>query len=116
MTVSFRCPNCGKRLKADAKRAGRKSTCPKCASSVKIPASSEEAAEGAAPEEETSGGHGMLLVRTSSKHHEDLIDMTAMVDIVFFLLIFFMTTSMQPVESVIGLPTPKAESSSAVSM
>lgn len=116
MTISFRCPNCGKRLKAGAQRAGRTAMCPKCGNSVKIPAESDEAADDGAPEEPASHDHGMLLLRPSAKPHEDLIDMTAMVDIVFFLLIFFMTTSMQAVESVIGLPTPKAESSSAVSV
>ena len=37
-------------------------------------------------------------MRCSSCHHSDhgdLIDMTAMVDIVFFLLIFFLVTSMR---------------------
>ncbi len=37
---------------------------------------------------------------------EDLVDMTAMVDIVFFVLIFFMVTSMQGVFSSISLPAP----------
>jgi biopolymer transport protein ExbD/DNA-directed RNA polymerase subunit RPC12/RpoP len=39
---------------------------------------------------------------------EDLIDMTAMVDIVFFLLIFFLVTSLQSLESVMNMPTPQA--------
>jgi biopolymer transport protein ExbD len=33
-----------------------------------------------------------------------------MVDIVFFLLIFFMVTSLQALQSVIGLPTPQSSS------
>lgn len=37
---------------------------------------------------------------------EELVDMTAMVDIVFFLLIFFMMTTMQNVNSSIDTPTP----------
>jgi biopolymer transport protein ExbD len=41
-------------------------------------------------------------------HPEDLIDMTAMVDIVFFLLIFFLVTSLQALESVMDMPTPQA--------
>jgi biopolymer transport protein ExbD len=41
-------------------------------------------------------------------HHEDLIDMTAMVDIVFFLLIFFLFTSLQAALAVMNLPTPQA--------
>lgn len=42
------------------------------------------------------------------KHPEDLIDMTAMVDIVFFLLIFFLVTSLQALEAVMDMPTPQA--------
>ena len=41
-------------------------------------------------------------------HPDDLIDMTAMVDIVFFLLIFFLVTSLQALESVMNLPTPQS--------
>jgi biopolymer transport protein ExbD len=37
---------------------------------------------------------------------EDLVDMTAMVDIVFFVLIFFMVTSMEGVYSSIEMPSP----------
>ena len=44
---------------------------------------------------------------------EDLVDMTAMVDIVFFLLIFFLITSTQPVESTMDMPPPKAEGSAS---
>jgi len=90
--------------------------CPKCANKVTIPTKSDDFDDGDAADEPPSKDHGMLLLRPSTKKHEDLIDMTAMVDIVFFLLIFFMTAGMQAVESVIGLPAPKAESSSAVSV
>jgi len=41
-------------------------------------------------------------------HPDDLIDMTAMVDIVFFLLIFFLVTSLQALESVMNMPTPQS--------
>jgi biopolymer transport protein ExbD len=41
---------------------------------------------------------------------EDLVDMTAMVDIVFFLLIFFIVTSMQGTFSSIKMPAPDSES------
>ena len=37
---------------------------------------------------------------------EDLVDMTAMVDIVFFVLIFFMVISMEGVYSSIKMPSP----------
>src|SRR5438094_3402162 len=48
------------------------------------------------------------LVLPPQSHPEDLIDMTAMVDIVFFLLIFFMVTSLQALEAVMNLPTPQS--------
>jgi biopolymer transport protein ExbD len=44
---------------------------------------------------------------------EDLVDMTAMVDIVFFLLIFFMVTSMQGMFSSIDMPAPDPQKSAA---
>jgi biopolymer transport protein ExbD len=70
----------------------------------------------AAADAKPKSGHAMLLVKPVAAHQHDLIDMTAMVDIVFFLLIFFMVTTMQSLEAVIGLPTPQAQASSAVSV
>jgi len=54
-----------------------------------------------------------LALPSSAKLPEDLVDMTAMVDIVFFLLIFFLITSTQPVESTMDMPPPKPEGSAA---
>src|SRR5262245_45677135 len=50
------------------------------------------------------------LLRRRHRHPEDLIDMTAMVDIVFFLLIFFLVTSLQSVQAVMDMPTPQSAS------
>lgn len=44
---------------------------------------------------------------------EELIDMTAMVDIVFFLLIFFLVTSMHTLDSTIPMPTPDPQKGAA---
>jgi biopolymer transport protein ExbD len=55
-----------------------------------------------------------LLLFPPKEDHGDLIDMPALVDIVFFLLIFFMVTSMAPLEAVINLPTPQTTSASNV--
>ncbi len=41
------------------------------------------------------------------KEFHDLIDMTAMVDIVFFLLIYFLVTSMYSLKPAIQMPTPE---------
>lgn len=118
MTVSFTCPNCGKRLKADDSRAGRSAACPRCSTMVTIPAAPAPAPPAAAvePPAKPAADHALLLVRPVKTRHEDLIDMTAMVDIVFFLLIFFMVTSMQSLEAVIGLPTPQAQASATTSV
>jgi biopolymer transport protein ExbD len=49
-----------------------------------------------------------MMPLPKAHHDQDLIDMTAMVDIVFFLLIFFLVTSLQAVQAVINLPQPEA--------
>jgi biopolymer transport protein ExbD len=60
----------------------------------------------------TKAGRSMAdeppLLLPQRPHPEDLIDMTAMVDIVFFLLIFFLVTSLQALEAVMNLPTPQS--------
>jgi biopolymer transport protein ExbD len=63
-----------------------------------------------------SSGEENPLIPPHRAHPEDLIDMTAMVDIVFFLLIFFLVTSLQALEAVMDLPTPQqtAETGSKV--
>jgi biopolymer transport protein ExbD len=55
----------------------------------------------------------LLLFSSHGPAHGNLIDMTAMVDIVFFLLIFFLVTSMQSLESVVDLPAPESSKSAA---
>lgn len=62
---------------------------------------------------ETGGDTAFFLAHR--KHPEDLIDMTAMVDIVFFLLIFFLVTSLQALEAVMDLPTPQSAEGGAAS-
>lgn len=106
-TVRFNCTACGKSLKAPANLAGRQSKCPRCGTKVTVPGNS-------APRDDSEPAteHGLLLMPNKFGHAEDLIDMTAMVDIVFFLLIFFLVTSIQSLESVINLPSPKASAGS----
>ena len=54
------------------------------------------------------------LVRPAMKLDvEELIDMTAMVDIVFFLLIFFLVTSMKAIDSTVPMPAPDPQKSAA---
>ena len=113
MNIRFKCTNCGKKLSAPPKAAGRKLKCPGCRLVVTVPASdpTTPANSGiiAAPDgEEPRSDHPLLLFPPRGEEHGNLIDMTAMVDIVFFLLIFFLVTSMQALEAVIDLPTPEA--------
>jgi biopolymer transport protein ExbD len=117
MTIRFRCKLCGKKLAAKPTLAGRKLKCPYCRAEVTVPEEddaslTEAAADSSATDDEPPTDSPLLLFRPKEKH-EDLIDMTAMVDIVFFLLIFFMVTSMAPLEAVINLPTPQAPDSAA---
>ncbi len=98
----------------------RKLKCPYCRAEVAVPAEDDaspiepaaDADNSPTNEDEPPTDSPLLLFKPKEKH-EDLIDMTAMVDIVFFLLIFFMVTSMAPLEAVINLPTPQAPDSAA---
>jgi len=105
--IRFNCPTCGKSLKAPANLAGRQSKCTRCGMRLTVPG---DAAPGDAADAATE--HALLLMPNQFGHAGDLIDMTAMVDIVFFLLIFFLVTSIQSLQSVINLPTPKASAGS----
>ena len=109
--IRFSCTYCGKKLGASDTSVGKSKTCPNCRGRVRVPSPTEVAERAAARAMASHGGsdHALLLVGRRPKH-EDLIDMTAMVDIVFFLLIFFLVTSMQSIEAVINLPTPQAAS------
>lgn len=55
-------------------------------------------------DEEATGSFSKPLAKIDQ---EELIDMTAMVDIVFFLLIFFLVTSMSTIHSSMPIPTPE---------
>jgi biopolymer transport protein ExbD len=113
MTVRFPCPNCGKSLRADSSEAGRKGSCRACGSTFVVPATSPvtpPAAEPTAPPQQAATAP--LLVQSRPIHQEDLVDMTAMVDVVFFLLIFFLVTSTQVLQSAIRLPSAEARQSS----
>jgi biopolymer transport protein ExbD len=113
--LQFWCPGCSKPLSAPDTAAGKLVACPKCGTKVTVPVAPKTApavgTEVKASVAKASGSkdlpteHALLLIPSKPTHHEDLIDMTAMVDIVFFLLIFFLVTSMQSLESVINFPS-----------
>jgi biopolymer transport protein ExbD len=112
MRITFACPYCGKNLSVAETSAGKQKTCPNCRGRVTVP-TAEAAASAAATgksKPRTVDDHPLLFMPRRVEH-KDLIDMTAMVDIVFFLLIFFLVTSMQSIEAVINLPAPQAPAS-----
>lgn len=114
MSIVFRCSYCGKKLAAADTSAGKEKTCPKCRARVVVPTAEKAAAAEQASsheQQEEAADHPLLLVGRRPEYR-DLIDMTAMVDIVFFLLIFFLVTSMQSIEAVINLPTPQGSPNS----
>ncbi len=112
MSFKFSCPNCNKELVATPVMAGKTHTCPRCRTTIKVPAAA--AAESSRPPAEGSpSDHHLLLIPAGKREEENLIDMTAMVDIVFFLLIFFMVTSIQALQSVMEMPPPQTKSAAA---
>ncbi|MFM9960700.1 MAG: biopolymer transporter ExbD [Planctomycetaceae bacterium] len=134
MPVRVQCPECGKQLIAGDDRIGKNSTCPQCRTKFPVRAAEHRPAADIPdrtniPEEEfdgseeqleddenESGGDGPLIATEADDgKYEDLVDMTAMVDIVFFLLIFFMLTSAAGVLSCVNLPAPKQEGAPAAS-
>ena len=96
MEIHLVCVHCGKKLAAPADRAGKRGRCPACHQTFIVPPAARPTAQRLFP----------VMAKTDD---QDLIDMTAMVDIVFFLLIFFMVTSMHSLQASIALPTPEAD-------
>jgi biopolymer transport protein ExbD len=108
MPLEVVCPTCGSRLAAIATGAQSEMHCRDCGAVVRVPKHEQGAQEQQQPPEAQDSPNHPPFTTPVKGHPEDLIDMTAMVDIVFFLLIFFLVTSMQSVESVIDLPSPQA--------
>jgi biopolymer transport protein ExbD len=109
MTIKFFCPRCGQQLTAPESLAGQSRKCPSCRTLVEVPTRAAAERTGAISDEESAAtDHPLLLFPQRGADHGNLIDMTAMVDIVFFLLIFFLVTSMESLEAVINLPTPES--------
>jgi biopolymer transport protein ExbD len=111
--VRFHCPGCSKRLVAPESAAGRQSTCPQCGTKVTVPRADDVQAPAERTAAAATADESPLSLRAPKSHSHDLIDMTAMVDIVFFLLIFFLVTTIQSLDSVINLPSPKRSSNSS---
>jgi biopolymer transport protein ExbD len=103
MTIRFRCAQCGKKLKAPTALAGKSVQCSGCDTVQRVPLETG----GSAPAE--AEVDAPLLPRGKLIDLEEVVDMTAMVDIVFFLLIYFMVTSVQAIQAALAMPPPKPE-------
>jgi biopolymer transport protein ExbD len=125
VSIRFACPNCGKKLKAPDTDAGRSSLCTGCGQKLRIPfadGSTDESIAHRAPAT-IDAEHASLadaealdpfgLMPKPSPHQHDLIDMTAMVDIVFFMLIFFMVASAQAIVAVMPFPPAQSQGGAA---
>jgi biopolymer transport protein ExbD/predicted RNA-binding Zn-ribbon protein involved in translation (DUF1610 family) len=108
MSVRFSCPECGKQIAAPEAIAGQKRACPNCGTQLMVPTIGARESAPTTDNDVAQADHPLLLFPPRDDGHGNLIDMTAMVDIVFFLLIFFLVTSMQSLEAVINLPTPES--------
>lgn len=108
--MRLQCPKCRTELLVEDEDFGEIVTCIGCRSKLRIPGQPSADSDDAEVSDE-----GASLIGGGGKGDEyaDLVDMTAMVDIVFFLLIFFMITTASGIISCIGMPPAKQENAAA---
>ena len=89
--------------------------CAGCGAKLTVPEPltkrADEAEQPVVHDEEPEAASAPLKYTKKELMSQDLVDMTAMVDIVFFLLIFFLVTSMGGVASTISMPQPNPQNS-----
>lgn len=117
--MRLQCPKCGTELPVDDDGFGSIVICTGCRSKLRAPVSQstddgfdEDAAD---EDDEPASSPPLVSAGGDGDKYQDLVDMTAMVDIVFFLLIFFMITSAAGIISCIGMPPPKQEGAATAS-
>ncbi len=105
MLIEFECVSCGKPLAVPETAAGRRARCPVCRTTLSVP---ERAGDSDHDDDDhDEDDHGDEIHKPPKKEYHDLVDMTAMVDIVFFLLIFFLMTSLYTLKPAIPMPRPE---------
>jgi biopolymer transport protein ExbD len=115
VTIRFECPSCGKAYRVADHLGGRTVTCAGCRAKLTVPEPLPRSTPAAppviaAPDSEGEPAADPPLKATQRNlMSQDLVDMTAMVDIVFFLLIFFLVTSISGVASTISMPPPNPQ-------
>ncbi|RLT10652.1 MAG: hypothetical protein DWI21_03830 [Planctomycetota bacterium] len=110
--MRLQCPKCGTELLVDDDDIDQVATCTGCRAKLRVPG--QLSIDDSADDEDGSYGDAPLTPGGGDDgKYEDLVDMTAMVDIVFFLLIFFMITTASGIISCIGMPPAKQENAAA---
>lgn len=106
--IRFPCPACGYILQVRSSLVGRLGKCTSCNARLFVPdpATLEPKPVEPAPGPTAADTAAPVLPRLVQTDLEELVDMTAMVDIVFFLLIFFLVTSLEGLQSAIAVPSP----------
>lgn len=109
--MRLQCPKCGTELAVDDSHIEQVATCTSCRAKLRVPAAFAESFD---EDEDEDGEEGEApLTSGGESEDKDLVDMTAMVDIVFFLLIFFMITSATGIISCVTMPAPKRDNVTA---
>ncbi len=119
MAIRFRCPQCGKKLKADPQQVGKRFQCTACGrigiiprwqNQIDMPSEGELLDQPAPPrtgEPPAAAGEPPVRFSTGGRfRREDEMDMTPMVDVTFLLLIFFMITASFAQQKALETPTP----------
>jgi biopolymer transport protein ExbD len=114
VAADYFCPRCRRPIPTAAAQQSEWIECDYCGTETPrdelgLPALPAKSIAAAKPSVDDDGDDAPLARPPMEIDHEELIDMTAMVDIVFFLLIFFLVTSMGSLESSIAMPVPKTE-------
>lgn len=107
--MRLQCPRCGTELLVEDDN-DQVVTCTGCQAKLRAPISDSIADT---DDEDDSADAPLAHGGGDDGKYQDLVDMTAMVDIVFFLLIFFMITSAAGILSCINVPKPKQDSAAA---
>ncbi len=108
--MRLQCPKCRTELLVEDEDYGEIVTCIGCRSKLRIP---DHQSADSGDEEVSDEGASLIGGGGKGDEYADLVDMTAMVDIVFFLLIFFMITTASGIISCIGMPPAKQENATA---
>jgi biopolymer transport protein ExbD len=103
--IHFPCAACGHILHVRDSLVGRLGKCIHCGTRLFVPDPDTLNPPPAKPKVEEEEA-APVLPRLVQADLEELVDMTAMVDIVFFLLIFFLVTSLEGLQSAIAVPPP----------